>query len=566
MAFNLRRVFLHPAFQNDARHPDGLQTRRVMLTLATFLNTGFFTVCLLLGSADPADASSSRYRDWTRLTLTATHAGVVVRYDLAKSVTELRLGTPNSMPASAAVSTGDARLVYRDGVITSPEPFTRATLLLAPDRKEEDSRYPLITAIAGRGFVVYVPHLLPPSEPVRLTLADSTGTRRLNRDARNGYVVVTTAKSGRWDGPLLAARGTPHSVEELVASRTRELLRFYSSAVGQPPVSRPRIILSAVESREADAGNRGDLAANGVMLLRVRYSPEELGTPAFEERLSTFLAHEIFHLWNWNNKGDESTWWVHEGGAEYASWLAASKFWAGGQTLEQRVSAALSACVLALGERPLRGLTGASARSTRYPCGAVIHWLVDAGARMHKPGSTALSVTRTLGGSRTGYTEADLERELEVAAPGAAELIRLILDGRGAERWNVVGKMAAPLGAKVVLQAPAPFLRRVESMKPLLLSACGQINGVGEADQELYVVGPQACATFPGRVNVLSVDGISPMQEPSELFDTVSKRCQSADTLTLAVEKDDRRSEAKVKCTVRAVAPPPSFAVTRALP
>lgn len=495
--------------------------------------------------------------------------GVRVTFELPAPVTELRLRI-----ADAQVPTGVVRaeegFTYRRGRISAAAPFRRVSLHVTPDNREVDSAYPALRALRGGGLVIHAPYFLPATGAASLRVAGSDGRlRRLSGVEADGYVLLGAAPSRFPGHRAFVANGTPAPVSEIVLARTSRLLAFYRARLGRRPLREPLIIVATFPSPEGSQPGlfRGDVTPNGVVFLRLYGDEAQLGGAASTSRLTGFLAHELFHLWNRSRDPHAANWWLAEGGAEYASWLATSILWPGQPTLESRLDSTLATCTTYLGPRALGGLDDLDGRSVRYPCGAIVQWIADAGARANGGDFFTLWSRLLARAARRGtYTPEDFQASISASAPAAALPVRALVNGTGNDRWADIARGLTGMGSLIEIGAPSPFALRLAAARALVLSACGEVYGVGDGPHGLFVQAPEECALFGNSPVIERAAGAAPMQEPQSFYERVRAGCGAGTEIALALRSGGAEHSTRLRCTIAVVTPPPALRVVRALP
>ncbi|MGZ8284668.1 MAG: hypothetical protein ACXWUQ_03485 [Allosphingosinicella sp.] len=501
-----------------------------------------------------------------------TSVGVRVAYTLPTPARSLPLHMPKqARPALNVIVEGEG-FALEDGQIKATRPFTRVSLMVSPDSREVDSVYPLLLPVRGKGFVIHAPYLSPVGAPSVTKVAGADGTyRTVRKQAANGYLLVGAELQNSGPFRSLVSEGAPALLRETVLDRAKRLLNFYTSELGERPERRPTIIVSY--SKRPDGAKRdffrGDVTANGVVFLRIYAEDGGNADTASVAEYTGFLSHELFHLWNRSNDPTTENWWLHEGGAEYASWVATSRLWPSETSLERRVGDALLSCTMYLGGRPLSSLADPETRSVRYPCGAVIQWLADLGVRASDRKQNSFALWRRLLAKRKSagsYTPADFQALLAALAPKAVLPVRAILSESGVERWRGLADSANAMGARVEVNAPAPFLLRLAAARPLVLSSCNEIWGVGENQNKLFVQAPESCTTFGDSPIIELAGGVSPMGDANGFYETVRSACAAKSEIELSLTANGTSRSGRVKCTAPVDPPPPDLKVVRALP
>jgi hypothetical protein len=469
---------------------------------------------------------------------------------------ELPFGAPGGPEADVRVE--GSNVVLDGSELRGPRPFGEVTLSLGQDRRDRDSVYPLATRLEGQGYVVYAPHLIPEGVTTRVTLPGQV--HPLGEAAADGYLLVGGALQDYGAVKMAASTQTPEVLATEAADRAKSLVAFYAGRMERAPAWTPVILLAYSDAQSgSDPGRfRGDVSSNGVVFLRVRASAQS-GEAGSLDRYTSFLAHEIFHLWNASRNPDRGEWWLHEGAAEYASWTAMATLWpASRPALEERLTTALRACSINLGEKPLNALSDPESRAVRYACGAVMNWLADLGVRAGGEGDF-FSISRELAAVREReglYTATSFLTALESAEPSALTAVRGLMEERGINRWEDVARTANGLGAEAVVGPPAGFPLRVNASRALVLAACDEVHGVGDGQAGLFVQAPSGCEAFGEMTFIVSADGLDPALDPVAYFQAIQSKCAARGRVEVVVRNEDIAATKSVHCDV-AVDPAP---------
>lgn len=508
--------------------------------------------------------------DPVRIVITETPEGVSVEYRLRAPVTSLALQASEVPGSITGARVLEESLSFENGRITSSRPFTQATLILLPAGREREAVFPAVLPVNGRGKVVYLPYLRPASGPSRVSLRAAGGTLRPGRrEMLDGYVIVGPNPVRRAGFDVLIAADVPPFAQDLVVERSANLLAFYRSMLGKPPEKRPVIIVSQLDPIPGAAQTvfRGDVSANGVVFLRTYGAPPTPGDAASTSQYARFLSHELFHLWNRSGGLARQDAWLVEGGAEYAGWLAVSTLWPQELSLERSLNGALRTCMLYLGPRPMTGLSETQAGGVRYSCGAVINWLAHLGSGRQRDGGfqvwKRLLSRREQNGS---FSAEDFLTAVTDLAPYVAPQIRSLVSGTGIGRWEEIARAANGAGAQVQVNPPAPFALKVAAAKSLVLSACGEVRGVGEQESGLLVQAPESCTVFGDSPILVQAAGKSPISDPPGFYEAVRAACSSKREVEVVVDGRTGRRSHTVRCWVPVEEPPGQIEVLQALP
>jgi hypothetical protein len=521
----------------------------------------------LLGLAAPAAARSAA----PRITISETPSGVSIVYDLAAPTTSLalRAAEQEGPPQGTHIGVAESGLSYRRGQVSATRPFRRVTLLIAPDDGEVDSVYPLLTPVAGRGFVLFAPYVLPDAPFTARVSIGGGRDRPLSRaEAAGGYVVVGAAPAARGRFRALSSAAMPAGLQATLYGRAGALLRFYGARLHRPPAGTPTLILTYDErpAGQAQALFRGDVTANGVAFLRFHGTPTQLADPASTSRTTSFLAHELFHLWN-RRRGEHpmTEAWLHEGAAEYEAWIATDALWPGEIRLAQRLEGALGNCAAFLADRALATLPPDVAMQVRYSCGPIVQWLADAGVRGASGGRrNGLDLwAGLLARGRGDYSVAGFEAAARAEAPATAEILVAMIES-GA-RWDALAPALAAAGAMVEARPPTRGSILFAATRAVVGAMCTAFWGAGTDEAGVYFNSPPC--DLPGTFTHLArIDGIDPMADADAYFAHVREACARGAELGLILRGEGGEVRRTARCTVPPARAPLDFHITRPLP
>eukprot|EP01042_Synura_sphagnicola_P021893 gene21893-27867_t len=182
--------------------------------------------------------------------------------------------------------------------------------------------------------------------------------------------------------------------------------------------------------------------------------------------------------------------------------------WPGELSHESKLTNAISACSLYLNVRSLSSLALNEGQAVRYSCGAITQWIADVGASSSDAGIDFFSLwTPLVSADRkdVGYRPDDFIAQVRSQAPQAISALNSILNGNGTTHWLKIAGALSEMGVIVKVNDPTPFSLEVAAAKPLVLSACNEIDGVGmDSASALTVYAPESCAAFEGQATIES--------------------------------------------------------------
>ena len=526
-----------------------------------------FCLILLAGLLLPAAARAAP----PRVTIDATATGVRIIYDLPAPVRTLaiRAATQSGPPQGTHIAVAEPGLAYRRGRIDGAAPFRRVTLDITPDEREVDSVYPLLTRIAGRGFVLFAPYVVP-DMPFSARVATGGGrTRVLSRaEATGGYVLVGATPAARGGFRALASTTTSSALEARFHARAAALLEFYAARLHRR-LARPPLLIISIVDEPADRQHhffRGDVTPNGVVLLRYHGTADQIADPNSVRQFTSFLAHELVHLWNRRHGHfpvQEA--WLHEGSAEYLGWLAVAALWPGEIDLGRNLSQALSGCGAFLADRGLMQLADGEAMQRRYDCGPVVQWVTDAGIRAASRGRrTGFGLwAGLLRNARGDYSVAAFLAAARAQAPATAPFLSGLVES-GA-RWDALVPTLTAAGAGV--EAPPPRRANVAfaATRAVVRAMCQEFWGAGLDDAGPYF-SSGACEMAGDFTHIARIDGADPNTDVDAFYARVRDVCMRGAELSLVLRGEGGETRRTVRCTVPPAPAPIDFLIARPLP
>jgi hypothetical protein len=499
-----------------------------------------------------------------RVTIVETDQGVSVSYESPEATTRLEIGGDQGAWPSDRHRLLEPGLRLDKGAIASATPFRRATLLIAPDERDVDARYPLVTRTDGGGAILYAPYILPSAGSYLLRV--STGGRRLRtvtpKEASGGYLIVGARPRPAGSFDALTSANVDGAAETFLHGRLAQLLDFYSGRLQSRLRLRPTVVIAREAATDRATGYRGDVTPNGKIVLRFRGTPPHPAEPKAAGQVTGFLAHELFHLWNARDgdfPADEA--WVHEGSADYYSWLAVAAVWPQELKLEDRLQQAANSCRAFGGTRPVAQLNP----RLRYSCGALAHWIVDVAARNASSGArTGFDLWAQLVRPGRDYTLAELREKVAELAPLASQPIADFI--QTGWDWPKLARSLAAAGADVQGGEPGAQAMRFAAGRAIGRELCDGFSGAGWSEADgVYLTG-EGCGDLGGRISVQEIGGADPMKDTQRVYDIVARACAEQAKLDLVLRGSGDPVRRTIRCT-RAFEPaPPEFSIRRALP
>ncbi|WP_390584857.1 hypothetical protein, partial [Erythrobacter sp. MTPC3] len=478
-----------------------------------------------------------------------------------ESLTLSRANYTNPHTRMTATLPGQA---LENGVVTLATPGTTVVVRILPDLEEVNSIYPTMSNIEGHGNLIFAPAILPEIRIERLSGIDRSG-RQIRFEPSvdsEGYLYVGIPGTETPDYEFIVAQGARSDLAVEIENQIEGLLLYYTERMGRSAGLKPKFLLTT--SYDERPYNRGDVTENGVIFLRYRL-PEQENLSVDTKRLSAeFLAHEIFHLWQNREHADPSTWWLHEGVAEFASVLALDESMPHLGRANDRLIASYNNCSNTVLYHEFQYLSSRNQGRARYSCGMLVQWLSSLEMQKHPTGPDIWTLWRELwpAGESYGTTIADFRALGEVSFPSALRQADTIFSGEGTARWvNIFETVQAVV--PVVEEPENQFQSRVMIARSLVLSACGEFWGAGERNgTELYVSVPPECDTFNDGSAIIRIDGLDPMTQLAESFSRVRSACSAEDKVDVRISQDGMTQEASVRCDVPVQLPPPVMAMS----
>lgn len=507
--------------------------------------------------------------------------GVEIEYDFAQAAVQIPLDPEEAFSDGAALEVLNEGPILIERTFESALPIERLTIRLSPDTRSANGQFPTLVQVAEQGYVLYLPALrteMVPGDPVFELPEDIVTHPSQNR---NGFVFIGPKGLVRDSafGHLIASPSTPMTIVDDIIARSESILAFFTDALKRPPPDGPTIIIDY--DTEGPSNFVGHVAQNSTILLQ--FNEGALDIDAFtEEILPQYLTHEFFHLWNGKVDIDHdgpNLAWMHEGAAEYASWVAAISLFDHGKSLEHRVEQQLGLCTGSLGNDALLRLEDQRRDSSRYSCGSVIAWLSDVADRSHG-GSGIFGFWGEILDSGEPYGFEDFNAALNRRPGPAADAIDAILSRSDPKRWNDVFAALSTIGVIVRPAVPGPEAVRSAAIHTLLREGCSRSAGfetVGMSERPDRIIlrteameeagdAPGTCDALGGDPELVSVAGFSVLGDWTHIANVISEACASRADISLTLRRGGQLVAETIRCKQPAEAPEPRLEVVKALP
>lgn len=314
---------------------------------------------------------------------------VIARYRLSSPTKMLRFNGNGKIRLVSWKAPEEAQLSNDGQTLEFSEPTTEFSVRLKPFERDGmlDRVYsPVILFADRRSAHVYSEYLLPKdggtvsfaNEGVVLgkqfskyQIAWRSGdvptyllTGRATTELKHEYAITKDAQLPVWIGRTLEQRLTA-------------LIQFYSKQFTTTPKDKPWILVSYDPNVASGIQYfRGDTNP-GMVRLNFVGTGWNTENPVSLQKLTQFLAHELFHLWNagvWKNRAHDAI-WLFEGGADAAAQDALHRLgYLDDSEYKNMKTSHLLNCSLADGDSFTTKLNG----RTFYTCGATIFHLAAA--------------------------------------------------------------------------------------------------------------------------------------------------------------------------------------------
>ncbi|WP_428718824.1 hypothetical protein [Undibacterium curvum] len=323
------------------------------------------------------------------LTFNTDSKSVEARFQLSKAVDTLRFTGNGEIRLKTWTPLNGARLNDDGTALILPKAQNWVSVKLNPFERDGlvDRVYsPVILFGDGRAAQIYSEYLLPAEGgTVSLTTAGVVlgHTVAQGKTAWRSNDVATYIVAGQTDTTekntynITLDKKLPVWIAHTLNENLAALMNLYSKKFGSQPKKKPWIVVSFdPNTQNKNAVFRGDTNP-GMVRLNFMGRVWEQENTAHTNQLSSFLAHELFHLWNaqqWKVRHEEPI-WLFEGGADAAAQDALRTLGVtDAEQYKNERTKSLIACSLAEGETLANKLNG----RTHYTCGAAIFYLAAA--------------------------------------------------------------------------------------------------------------------------------------------------------------------------------------------
>jgi hypothetical protein len=309
---------------------------------------------------------------------------------------------------------GGAVRLWRDGsgdrLSARGTAFRQLTLTIPGYSRRPEKAGPLLLYFADGSRLVYTGYLevqpmdgkpvettftFIPRDGERVIVLGTVSERpvrwRSTGDGTDVYFGRTTPVVTR-DLTLVVDTGAPRWLVDRTTALLPSLFAMYTARTKRPLDFKPVVFLNYGDEPRPGSRSIGGGTLPGLVQLEVRLGSDFQGSADENvgQDVVLLLAHEAAHFWNgemFRNRADGPGDWMHEGGADAFAFRAMLDL--GAMTREQyldRLSQALSGCMLGLDEVTLHQSSQAGRTKNPYNCGGIIALLTEAVVRRRQPG------------------------------------------------------------------------------------------------------------------------------------------------------------------------------------
>lgn len=514
----------------------------------------FTIICSLLCSC-----SSSKGK--TTIEIFETDSGITINFFLAQPRSSIHFNEPGYINPSAKIKSSSGRI--ENGYLKFENPKSEFQLSIELDAKEENSVYPLLTKVSQNSYVLYAPPVFPNDQFSSIVYTNLAGTQTKFQKSHNldGYLFLGANPEISENFDWVRGASLSDEFNQELFTFTDEILTYYSEKMSNLKNYKPLIIVSSKTSEKSF--NRGDTTKNGVIFLRYHFPVNKEPEKKLTSLSKDFIAHELFHLWTPKAAEKSSNWWIHEGAAEYASWLATSSLSESDLLIKEKIEKAFNNCSNMLRHLSIEDAIGSIKNASRYTCGAFMNWLATDSYKKSN-GKTEFHFWRELWKNPQEELElrTKLNRILETTNNNILDTIDIIVSGHGTKRWDKVLNQFNKQGAEFDKKTPPIFSLQIAATQALVLSACGELFGVGiNEENRLYAI--SSCDPFKSSPVIISVDGIDPIIETQKYIDYTTEACIKNEEVNMVLLDGEEEIPFSKICNTAVQQPPTQIKLNR---
>jgi hypothetical protein len=528
-----------------------------------------------------AMVASANEKPEVRVVLEPAVDRVIARYTFEKPFDSFRVAYPSDeirdktwKVLTAGIERNGTLFTHKDGA-----PFQTLDVEVSAWNDGTNATYPCLFKVGDHGLGFYAAYFIGEPQLFATTLEIAPAKNRIvegfplggnvwriddgAREPAHNYAYI--GLSGDVVESRFARFVLPGDVIADLSKRIRTnidgVLAFYTRKLARPLQIKPLVLLAANPATRG-AGFQGDVTNGPAVALRVFGRNSQ----AFDERSDItdhFVAHEGAHFWD--ARGDAAPAWTWEGVAEYMALearIAVTNRFSKAQRREH-IERTLNECVANLLAKPFSG----DRSNATYVCGQTLYWLADAGEKRRSKGRGDIFTLwrRLLDKAEANGGTYNFNQVLAIVAPDepAKAALSLFLVENGAERWQQLPALAAPLGIVLESGTPTPDSLRRLALFHILDQYCTGSRGWWTQDDYLKLDTGNRCGPLSGDPDIDSLNGYSLLTDMPKAFAAATEAC--AKNGDIALTRTGAPTKLVAPCTKPMPAPPPAFSI-RATP
>jgi len=364
---------------------------------------------------------------------------------------------------------------------------------------------------------------------------------------------------------LVVDTGAPSWLVERTTDLFPRLFAIYGERTSQHLDFKPVVFLSYHSESDRGVRSLGGSTLPGMVQLDLRLGSdfERKTDERLVQDIVLLVAHEAAHFWNAqmfrNDDGERGGDWMHEGGADTFAFRALLSLGAmTRQDYTDRLSQALSGCMLGLQGASLHQSSEAGRTKNAYNCGNVIALLTEAALRRRDPHQDIFGFWGELFRKSVdhGYSEATYLAVLRShGGDDAASVIQSMLTSTGS--GSTLAPALAALGVETVIDDNASSRDYVQLAGKLACRAvidqdCGEHSMVSEAGDRCTIDPESTCTTLRPGSSLRAVGAHPIFREGPAAYDDLMSRCAAGAPIAVTTGPDGPATE------LRCSRPPPA--------
>ncbi len=527
-----------------------------------------------------------------QVALEAQSDGVVATYRFQKPVTEFQFenteaydGFEDAVPLRRATwHVTDEGFVF-DGLLVQRadgQPFSSFSLLAEPDIQSYDRVYPAIYRMGASAYTFFTRYFYGNQDQFETyaCLQTHTGCVNWEHEAESSFIEEGMYLSlgdivvRQIDGfSFYAADSVPVFLADHVAAFLAESAINYTAIFGFDAPKASSVYVTYAANDDMETNFTGSVAEGPTMVLFIARKIDPSIKRADLGWLRAFIAHEVVHYWNGGlfvTDDEEQQPWLHEGSATYFAEVQAPDT----RVPVETAQAWMNGCAATVSEKSLDGRVGPLVGKAPYDCGALIHWLLDAGLRQASENKiTAATVWRQMfagvaGSDRRQYSAA-LFKTLVLQQPGGAKLwpaIDTILGSVGDRRWDRLVAQAADFGIELRPSALEEY-DPADMFMPILFTFLDEECSAGNRgfyyfDDYVKLDTGDRCGPMSGDPAIRTIDGFSLYHDTAALYRHLVSACKAHALVTFS-SREKGSPDFSVECKAMPEVLPQAYQITR---